>query len=38
MWSRRIGVTKALEVVRGGNFNFMRSIVLALLLLTTIPL
>ena len=36
MWSRRIGVTQALEVVRGGNSNFMTTFVLAPLLLTYI--
>jgi dual specificity phosphatase 12 len=36
MWSRRIGVTQALEVVRGGNSNFMTTLDLAPLLLTSI--
>jgi dual specificity phosphatase 12 len=38
MWSHRVGVTQALEVVRGGNFNFIATIVLVSLFLTMISL
>jgi len=38
MWSHRVGVTQALEVVRGGNFNFTATIVLAPVLLTKFSL
>jgi hypothetical protein len=38
MWSRRVGVTEALEIVRGGNSNFMITLVLAPPLLMDISL